>query len=318
MRTPPLFFHATIFALAMLLAANLTYAARTQSGRAPINAKAKGPAYKGAIVLDAGTGKVIFEDHADEISPPASMTKLMTFAVLNDKLRAGAITLATPVTVSAEDSHIGGTRVYLKEGETFHVEELIYAMMIESANDAAYALACKIAGSQEAFVELMNAKAQALGMASTTFRSSHGLPPESRKIADGDLTTPRDFSKLCQYLIANTDILKYTSVRQMKFGAGERTTGVIDMVNHNHLLGKVAGVDGFKTGYTKGAGYCLSTTALRNGRRIIVVTMGSADRKTRDKKIMELIEKGFAELPPLPPKPAAVPANVKVAATAGK
>ena len=169
-------------------------------------------------------------------------------------------------------------------------------MMIQSANDAAAALARVSAGSRSAFVELMNAKAKELGMTHTRFISPHGLPPSNRKIEDSDLTTPRDLATLCRELILHTDVLKYSSVKQRDFGAG-RPKGPQHMINHNHLLGKIAGVDGLKTGYTGGAGFCLAATAERNGRRIIVVTMGSPDSKTRDRNVGELIERGFAALP---------------------
>ena len=278
--------------------------------------KTEGKAYLGAIVIEAESGQVLFEDNADAITPPASMTKLMTFAVLHDKLTAGALTLETPVVVTAADAKIGGTQVWLKEKEVFTVEELIYAMMIQSANDAAHALARAAAGSPEAFVELMNAKARTLGMTHTTFRTPHGLPPVGRHVADGDLSTPRDYATLSRYLVTETDVTKYTSVRERRFGEGKRTADrVTKMENHNHLLGKVAGLDGLKTGFTNGASFCLAATAERNGRRIISVVMGSPDSKGRDLKTVELIERGFSALPaPLPklstgPAPAAVPAR---------
>lgn len=264
-------------------------------------AKAARPAYAGAIVTDADSGRVLFEDNADVVSPPASMTKLMTFAVVHDRVAAGALTPETPVTVTAEDSKIGGTQVWLKQGETFPVEDLIYAMLIQSGNDTAHALARASAGSAAAFVELMNAKARELGMTHTTFRTPHGLPPANRKAADGDLTTPRDFALLSRWLLHMTDVTKYTGVRQRSFGEGRRSADrVIAMTNHNHLIGKVAGVDGLKTGFTNSAGFCLSATAERNGRRVIVVVMGSPDSKTRDLKVMELLERGFATLAATP------------------
>src|SRR5690606_27134262 len=136
----------------------------------------------------------------DIINPPASMTKLMTFAVVHDRIAAGALTLNTPIRIANEDARMGGTQVYLDPRETFPVGELIFAMMIQSANDAAHALARASAGSIDAFVELMNAKAAALGMKHTTFRTPHGLPPANRKIADGDLTSPRDFALLSRHL----------------------------------------------------------------------------------------------------------------------
>lgn len=284
-------FSLVVFALA---ASTLTFAAdKAKSARAD---DAPNNAYKGAITIDAATGNVLHEERADLVSPPASMTKLMTFAVLHDKLASGGLTLETPVTITAADSKIGGTQVWLKEKEVFPVEELIHAMIIQSANDAAYALARTVAGSVPAFVELMNVKARELGMNSTTFRTPHGLPPSNRKIAEGDLTSPRDFALLSRYLIQKTNILKYTAIETRDFGPPVRTSAV-KMDTHNHLLGHVAGVDGLKTGFTAGAGYCLAATAERNGRRIIVVSMGSPAAKIRDLKVTELFERGFAALP---------------------
>ena len=270
--------------------------------RSPGAAAAQTGEWKGYIAIDAADGKVILEDNADLVTPPASMTKLMTFAVLHDKLRSGAITLGTPVKIVDADAKMGGTQVFLDPSETFPVEELIYAMMIQSANDAAHALARASAGSVEAFIALMNAKARELGMAHTTFRSPHGLPPASRRIADGDLTTPRDYAALCRYLLTQTDVLKYTSTKERDFGPN-RPKGPQHMINHNKLLGRVEGVDGLKTGYTQGAGYCLSATALRNGHRVIVVIMGAfgpggqIDKGVcRDRKTIDILERSFATL----------------------
>ena len=284
-------------------------------------------AYKGAIIMDAATGSVLFEDHADLVNPPASMTKLMTFLVIHDKLQSGTLTLATPVKITVADAKMGGTQVFLDPRETFSVEELIYAMMIQSANDAAHALARAGAGSVPAFVELMNAKAHELGMVHTTFRSPHGLPPPSRRIADGDLTTPRDFALLSRYVLQHTDVLKYTSVQTRAFGPN-RAKGPQRMINHNKLLGKVAGVDGLKTGFTEGAGYCISVTALRNNRRVVVVIMGSfgphgeVDKgHARDLKAIEMLDRGFASLAPggpaftMQPGPAPEPSPITAAPT---
>ncbi len=258
------------------------------------------PSYKGAIATDAATGAVLFERNADQVSPPASMTKLMTFAVLFDQLMKRSIAMDTQVTVTYEDAKVGmlkdSTAVWLKQGEVFSVEDLIYAMMIQSANDAAYALAHKAGGTVGAFVAMMNAKARELGMLHSTFRTPHGFPPPSRRVADGDLTTPRDYSILCRYLLLHTNILKYTSVRTRIFGTGVRLQ-TVPMANHNHLLGKTPGVDGLKTGFTSGAGFCISATAMRDGHRVIVVMMDSPDQRTRDLNTQELITQAFASLP---------------------
>lgn len=287
--------------------------------KAPARPAADATAFKGAIVIDAETGKVLIEERADVVTPPASMTKLMTFAVVYDRIQAGLLRVDSPVKITNEDSKIGGTQVFLDPRETFPVEELLYAMMIQSANDAAHALARAAAGSVPAFVELMNAKARELGMTQTTFRTPHGLPPSSRQVADGDITTPRDFAALCRHLVQKTDVLKYSSVIKRDFGP-DRPKGPQHMENHNKLLGKVAGVDGLKTGFTDAAGYCLSATAQRNGRRVIMVIMGSLGPngqrdlgRARDIKAIDLIERGFAVLPPAPaPTVAASPEDALI------
>ena len=138
--------------------------------------------------------------------------------------------------------------------------------------------------------------ASVLGASTRTFRTPHGLPPASRRAADGDLTTPRDYATLSRQVLRQTNVAKYTGVRQRKFGEGRRPVDrVIDMINHNHLLGRVAGVNGLKTGYTNSAGYCLAASAERDGRSIIVIVMGSPDSKTRDLKVIALLDRGFAQ-----------------------
>ncbi len=276
---------------------------------APITAQSKKsaptrPNYKGYIVIDAASGETLDQENPDVVTPPASVTKLMTFLIVHDALAAGRVTLDTPVRVSVAASKMGGTQVHLDPRETYSVREMLYALMVQSANDCAYALAEAVAGSREAFVEQMNARAKQLGMNRTTFRSPHGLPPPKRDdLANTDLTTPRDLSLLSRELLLTTDVLAYSSVRKMTFGEGQRAELMV-MENHNKLLGKVAGVDGLKTGYTKGAGYCLSATAQRDGRRIIVVIMGAlaaggqADYgRSRDLKTIELIETNFPKIP---------------------
>lgn len=255
-----------------------------------------GPAYKGAITLDAATGQVLFEDNADVSNPPASMTKLMTFAVLHEMIQEGSFSLDRECKITEADMRMGGTGVWLDPRETFPAEELVYAMMVQSANDAAHTLARVSAGSVPAFVKRMNEKARELGMTHTTFRTPHGLPADSRRLNEGDLSTPRDFALLCRHLVLHTDVLKYASVKRRAFGPPVRVQAVM-MDNHNKLLGKVDGVDGLKTGFTGSAGYCLSATCERNGRRLVVVAMGSPTSKGRDLRVIELLEEGFAHIP---------------------
>lgn len=259
--------------------------------------KAPAAAYRGAITVDASSGKVLFEDKADTVSPPASVTKLMTFLVVNDRIKSGQLSLATEVLITAEDAAIGGTQVWLEAGEKFTVEDLLYAMMIQSANDCAHALARAAGGSRVTFVGMMNERAKNLGMNKTVFRTPHGLPPSTRKDADGDLTTPRDLALLSRELLLHTNVLRYTTEKERVFRPGKNVRGQVVMRNHNYLVERVRGVDGLKTGYTAGAGFCLAATAERDGRRVIVVTMGSPDQKTRNLKVAELIERGFLDLP---------------------
>jgi D-alanyl-D-alanine carboxypeptidase (penicillin-binding protein 5/6) len=268
--------------------------------------------YLGAIVVDAESGAVLFEDNADAIGYPASVTKLMTFAVVMDRVKAGALKLDDKVTVSPEAANTGGSQIYLKHGEVFTVDDLLYALMVQSANDAAVALAQHTAGSREAFVELMNQRAQALGLDATVFHSPHGLPPNTKKGQLPDETTARDIAVISRDLLRAGDILRYTAVKERAIRQG--TANPFVMRNHNNLLGALPGCDGLKTGYFSAAGYSLSATVERGGRRVIAVVLGAEQRLGRDVKTKELIERGFATTPVVPSvsaggaKPAAPPA----------
>jgi D-alanyl-D-alanine carboxypeptidase (penicillin-binding protein 5/6) len=253
--------------------------------------------YLSAIVTDAATGVVLVEENADARGFPASITKLMTFFVVMERVESGQVALDAPVTVSAEAARTGGSQVYLKQGEVFTVDELLFALMVQSANDAAVALAYHAAGSREAFVELMNVKARALGMTNTTFHSPHGLPPGKGQLPD--TTTARDLSILSRELIKHGKILRYSSVKERPFR--NMATEPFIMRNHNGLLSAFPGCDGLKTGFFSAGGFSLAATAERNGRRLIAVVLGSEQRVTRDVKARELLERGFAMLPPPPP-----------------
>ena len=250
--------------------------------------------YLGAIVVDNATGKVLFEDKADAQGYPASVLKLMDLLIVLEKIEQKQLTLQDPVIVSAKASHIGGSRVWLAEKETFTVDDMLYALMVQSANDVAVALAEKLAGSTDAFVELMNKRAQELGMTHTVFHSVHGLPPGAGQ--EHDVTTARDFALLSRELLKHKDTLRYTSTRERPFRPDDKKHMVM-MRNHDHLLGQVEGVDGLKTGYFTEAGYSIALTAERKGQRVIVIVLGSVDRKVRDAKAAELLAKGFLALP---------------------
>ena len=270
--------------------------------------------YLGAIAVDAATGKVLFEDQADAKGYPASVLKLMDLLIILERIEARQFTLQDPVSASVKASKTGGSQVWLAEKEVFTIDELLYALMVQSANDAAVALAEKVAGTTEAFVELMNKRARELGMANTTFHSVHGLPPGAGQ--EHDVTTARDFARLCLALLKHPDTLRYTATRERPFrpNAGEKT---VIMRNHDHLLAQVEGCDGFKTGYIREAGYSIAVTAARKGQRIVAIVLGSLDRKVRDAKAAELVAKGFLALPappasaPQPAQPAKTPVGPK-------
>jgi D-alanyl-D-alanine carboxypeptidase (penicillin-binding protein 5/6) len=253
---------------------------------------AKNP-YLGAIVVDAATGKVLFEDHADAKGYPASVQKLMDLLIILERIEQKKLSFQDSVPVSLKAAKTGGSQVWLAPNETFSVDEMLYALMVQSANDAAVALAEKVAVTTDAFVELMNQKARQLGMNSTVFHSVHGLPPGPGE--EHDVTTARDFSILCREVLKHPDTLRYTSTRERPFRPNAGTKTVI-MRTHNHLLGHVEGCDGLKTGYFEKAGFSIAVTASRQGQRVIVVVLDSPDLKTRDAHAKELVAKGFAAL----------------------
>lgn len=265
--------------------------------------------YIGAIAVDARTGAVLFEDNADSPAYPASMLKLMDMFLLLDRIQQGSLRLDDMVRVTKEAANMGGSQVWLDVRESFTVEDLMYALMIQSANDAAVALALHAAGTREAWVDQMNAKARGLGLSQMTrFQSPHGLPPG--KGQRPDMTTPRDFAKLCQALLAaHPEVLKYTSTTFRLFRPDSKSP--LEMRNHNPLLrGQPGGLeecDGLKTGYFKDAGYSIALTAERDGARAIVVIMGCTDKKVRNAKGTELLRLALSKASRAPAAPAAAP-----------
>ena len=277
------------------------------AARAPVQSLAQDP-YASALLVEADSGKVLFEANGDAKVYPASVLKLMVLYVILERIDQGALRLDEMVQVTREAAKTGGSQVYLDPREQFPVEELLYALMVQSANDAAVALATHVAGSKEGFVALMNQRAQALGMKNSIFHSVHGLPPSEGQ--QPDVTTARDMVLLCRALAKRPDALRYTSTQSRGFRDDK-----FMMHNHNKLLGQVNGCDGFKTGYYQAAGFSIAATAMRGGVRMIAVVMGSKDRKVRDAKTIELLNKGFTIIPPNPelagaaPKPPTVQAS---------
>ncbi|HMP91186.1 MAG TPA: D-alanyl-D-alanine carboxypeptidase family protein [Kiritimatiellia bacterium] len=242
--------------------------------------------YVSALVIDAATGDPLFARNATAKVYPASVLKLMGLYVILDLVDQGKLKLNDMVTSSVEAYRMGGSQVYLDVGEQFSIEDLLYALMIQSANDAAVALAEHIAGSREGFVRMMNAKARELGMNQTTFHSVHGLPPAAGQ--QPDVTTARDIARLSQALLRFPEALRITSTTERGF-----RNNSFQMQTHNSLLKRVPGCDGLKTGYFRLAGYSIAATAQRDGKRVIAVVMGSTSKQARDQAATQLIEEGF-------------------------
>lgn len=282
------------FLALLLLLTSPALAART-----PLKPLSADP-YAAALVLDADSGTILFEENADAQVYPASVLKLMNLYVILDRIEQGTLKLDDMVQVTPEAAKIGGSQVYLDPKEQFTVDELLFALMVQSANDAAMALAIHIAGTKEGFISLMNQKAQELGMQHSQFHSVHGLPPSDG--AQPDVTTARDLAILCRELVKRPQALLYTGTRSKGFRGD-----TFIMNTHNKLLGQVPGCDGLKTGYYEAAGFSIAVTARQSGVRIIAMVMGSKDRKVRDAKAAELLAKGFSLVPPKPATAAAMP-----------
>lgn len=255
---------------------------------------AKADPYLGAIALEASTGAVLIEDSADKRGYPASIVKLMGLLIALERIEAGEMNLEETVHVTPEAARMGGSQVYLKEGEVFSVDDMLYAVMIQSANDAAVAMAIHMAGSKEAFAAMMNQRAKLLGMDSTEIHSVHGLPPGRGQ--KPDVSTPRDIARLAAEVVKHPLALKYTSARER----GLRD-GAFIMRTHNTLLDTVPGCDGLKTGYFRLAGFSIAATAAREGRRVIAVVLGSIHKQARNEAAAELIERAFLIEPTVPP-----------------
>jgi D-alanyl-D-alanine carboxypeptidase (penicillin-binding protein 5/6) len=242
------------------------------------------------VVVEAGTGRVLFEDRADREGYPASMVKLMVLLLIQEKVEQGRVGLDERVRIGRGAAGMGGSQVYLAEGETFSVEDLLYALMIQSANDAAVALALHLDGSKEAFVARMNARAAELGMTRTMFHSVHGLPPGAGQ--KPDVSTAYDMALLSRAVLRHPDLLRYTSAKVRGF-----RSDTFIMRTHNKLLSSFEGCDGLKTGYFRAAGYSVAATARRSDRRLVAVVLGSKSKATRDAKAAELMAQGFLAEP---------------------
>lgn len=240
---------------------------------------------KSLILIEASTGKVLYENNADEALPPASVTKIMTLLLVMEAVEQNQIKLTDPVSVSETAASMGGSQVYLKVGEQLTVEEMIKCVVIASANDAAFALAELVAGSEEAFVTLMNKRAKELGMKNTHFENTNGLDDTTTN----HVISARDIAIMSAQLMHHSTILKYTTIWQDSI-----RNGAFVLTNTNRLIRFYPGANGLKTGSTAKAGFCISAAAKREGMQLIAVVMGASTRDSRNETAKQMLNWGFA------------------------
>ncbi len=245
------------------------------------------PNASGAILIDADSKQILYDKNADKKLFPASTTKIMTMIIMFEAINNKKISFDDQVTTSKYAASMGGSQVYLEEGESMSLEDMFKSIAIASANDASVAVSEYIAGSTNKFVEMMNQKAKELNLKNTHFENVTGLHDNNH------YTCPYDLAMMASYLIkiGGDKLLSVTSLYDSYIR--EDTKQSFWLVNTNKLLKLYDGVDGLKTGYTKEAGYCLVTTAKRDGQRLVGVVMKESEPKTRNEEMCNLLDYGF-------------------------
>lgn len=244
---------------------------------------------KGAILIDCNSGAVLQEKNSHDKLPIASVTKIMSMLLIMEAIECGKLSFDTKVTVSDHSYRMGGSQVWLEPGEVFTVDELMKAVAIHSANDAAVALSEAVAGSEEAFVAMMNEKAEELGMKDTHFLDCSGLTDI------GHYSSAYDVAIMSrELLLKHPKITDYTTVWQAKFRENTPGKNPVSLDNTNKLVRYYDGTVGLKTGFTGAAGHCLAASAVRNGQQLISVVLGGPDSNTRFAESRKLLDYGFA------------------------
>lgn len=241
-----------------------------------------------AILCEASTGQVIFEKNADERRPVASVNKVMTILLTLEAVDEGRVSLEDQVTVSPRAASMGGSQAFLDAGERYKLSELLKTVIVASANDSAVALAEHLAGTEESFVQLMNVRAEELGLTNTHYANCTGLPAQEH------YTTARDVAKLSAQLDLHPIYYRYSTIwmDEIKHRGGRVTS----LTNTNRLIRFYPGCDGYKTGSTNEARYCVSATAKKEGMRLIAVVLGTPAGQTRFDEARAMLEYGFANV----------------------
>lgn len=240
---------------------------------------------KSALIMEASTGKIVFEKNIHERYAPASMTKMMSLLLIMENIEEGKLSLDEEITTSAHASSMGGSQIFLQVGEKMSVRDLIRGIAIASGNDATVALAEKIGGTEEGFVKMMNDKAKALGLKNTNFKNAVGLDEENH------YSSAYDMAVIASNLVKYEKILEYTGTYEGYLREG--TDRKFWLVNTNKLVRFYQGVDGLKTGYTNEAGYCLTATAKKDNMRLITVVMGYPTANQRNSETSAMLDYGF-------------------------
>ena len=277
-----------VMCFVLILASFGIFASAENESMMPIDVKAKS-----AILMDQTTGRVLMKMNENEKLYPASVTKIMSMLLIAEAIDSNTIRLTDEVTTSTEASKKGGSQIWLKEGETMTVEELLKATAVYSANDACTSLGEYIAGSDEAFVTMMNERAAELGMKNTHFDNCTGLDDTS----ETHLTTAYDVALMSRELMKHTFILQYT-----KIWMDSLRDGKTELVNTNKLIRFYEGATGLKTGTTSKAGCCISATATRDGTSLIAVVMGADNSKDRFEGAKAMLNWGFANYETVTPQ----------------
>ena len=284
--------------IAVLLAAVLCFLWPAPGVKAIADEELSAPS---AILMEADTGSILYEKASHEVRPCASITKVMTLLLTMEAIDSGKIALTDEVAASAHAASMGGSDIWLKEGEVMSVDDLIKATVVMSANDAAVVLAEHVAGTEDEFVGMMNARAKELGMADTVFKNCNGLDEE------GHLTSAHDVAVMSRELIRHEKIFDYTTI-----WIDEVRGGQTQLVNTNKLIKTYPGITGLKTGTTSAAGSCISATAERGGLKLIAVVLGCPSTKDRFADAAALLDYGFAGWTVTEPEtPELVPVPVK-------
>jgi D-alanyl-D-alanine carboxypeptidase (penicillin-binding protein 5/6) len=273
-------------ALVICLCGLVSLAGAGERARRRQTPPAEPPPIESAILMEVETGAVLYEKDIRKQRAPASMVKMMLMLIVMEKLHAGALHLSDAVTATTHASKMGGSQIFLREGETFTLEEMMKAIAIASANDACVAVAEHISGTIEGFLDLMNERAKALEMPDTHFATVHGLPPANGD--PGDLTSARDMALLGRELTKYPEILAWSAMREDSLRDGK-----FILTNTNKLIYHFPGVDGIKTGFHAQAGFNVAATAQRDGLRMIAVVMGAPSSTSRFDEAKRLLAMGF-------------------------